>query len=242
MGARRFFVEGERSVGESVTFAHADTHKIASVLRMHVGDAIEVVDSASQLFDARLDRVDGAVIASLIAKREAPQTSSVVIDVAQGIPKGAKMDFVIEKLTELGVSSILPLESERTIVRDVSGPKLQRWQRIAQTAAQQCGRRSIPQIASPVTLLELTKRFATYDLVLMPWEVAAAAPLRETLPDLVEGKQHILVVIGPEGGFSHGEADAGVAAGAHAVSLGDRILRTETAALVVLSILNYIVQ
>jgi 16S rRNA (uracil1498-N3)-methyltransferase len=242
VGARRFFVQGERGIGDWITIDGADAHKIASVLRLRVGDALEIVDSASQLFDARLDRVDDAVVASLVAKREVEHMPRVAIDVAQGIPKGAKMDFVVEKLTELGVSSIVPLESERTVVRDVSGPKLQRWQRIAQAAAQQCARTSIPEIAAPVTLLALTQRFPLYDLVLLPWEAADHTPLRETLPQLALGKKRILILIGPEGGFSHGEADAAVAAGAHAISLGKRILRTETAALVVLSVLNYIVQ
>lgn len=240
MGARRFFVSGQRHVGEAVTIEGADARKITSVLRLRAGDTVQIVDSASHVFDASLDLVDGALVATLNAMHDAQTTGGTIIDVAQGIPKGAKMDFVVEKLTELGVSSIIPLESERTIVRDVSVSKLQRWQRIAQSASQQCGRTTIPHIASPATLLQLTREFASYDVVLLPWEVAQRSPLRDGLPALIKGKGRILILVGPEGGFSHGEADAAVASGADPISLGDRILRTETAALVLVSILQYL--
>ncbi len=150
------------------------------------------------------------------------------------------MDFVVEKLTELGVARILPLQSERTVVTDVSENKLQRWRRLAKTAALQCGRYDVPHVADPIAFADLCGRFAEFDAVLFPWELAEGVPLRERLPQIVATTRSVLIVVGPEGGFSHGEADAAKAAGAHVVSLGRRILRTETAALVALALLNYL--
>ena len=150
------------------------------------------------------------------------------------------MDFVVEKLTELGAARIIPLQSERTIASEVSTNKIERWRRLAKTAAQQCGRARITQIADPQTLAALIEQFGTYDAVLFPWELADRTPLRERLPQLAANASTVLVIIGPEGGFSHTEADAAANAGAALISLGERVLRTETAGLVMLALLNYV--
>lgn len=210
------------------------------MLRARDGDKIEVIDSAAQRFSARLQLGGKSVTAQLLNVLEEARTDLPEITVAQGMPKGQKMDFVVEKLTELGVSSILPLRSERTIVSEVGANKIERWRRLAKTAAQQCGRAVIPQIGDPVSLSELLATAADYDLVLLPWELAQAVPLRERLPALLQAARRILLIVGPEGGFSHAEAAAAQAAGAHCISLGTRILRTETAALVAVAIVAYV--
>lgn len=241
MGARRFFVADAHATGDRVTIAGSDAHKIAHVLRLRDGDEIEIADSTACVYRAEL-QIDGASVCATL--REPIDTSrpggSVVIDVAQGVPKGPKMDFIVEKLSELGVMEIIPIESERTIVRDVGVNKVERWRRVAKAAAAQSGRPNIATIADPVSLGGLAARFDSYDLVLFPWELAATRPLRETLPPLLAKAERVLVVIGPEGGFSHAEAELAKAAGARVISLGTDILRTETAALVVLSILRYL--
>lgn len=207
---------------------------------MREGDSIDVIDSAAQHFHATL-AIDGRTVRAHLTERTSSEhVGHVQITVAQGVPKGQKMDFVVEKLTELGAAKIVPLQSERTIVTDVSANKIERWRRLAKTAAQQCGRSEIPSIAQPQSFADLCARFADYDTVLLPWELADRIPLRERLPDIVANARRILVLIGPEGGFSHAEAEAAQRAGAQLVSLGTRILRTETAALAVLAILNYL--
>ncbi len=239
MGARRFFVERTHALGDLVSIEGGDAHKLLHVLRARDGDEIELVDSAAQCFTATL-RIDGEHVQALLAKLHATQTdATVTIDVAQGVPKGQKMDFVIEKLTELGVASIVPLVTERTVVRDAGASKLERWRRLARGAAQQCGRSDIPPVGDPIAFDALLARFSSYDAVLMPWEVAQARPPREMLPQLLAGARRVLVVIGPEGGFSHLEAERAAAAGAHLISLGRRILRTETAALVTVALIDY---
>jgi 16S rRNA (uracil1498-N3)-methyltransferase len=237
--ARRFFVEDVHAAGDVVRIDGSDAHKIARVLRLQSGDRIEMVDSAGTVFDALLRIDDESVEATLLSALERTPQVQLAVDVAQGLPKGAKMDFVVEKLTELGASAILPFTSERSIVRDLGDAKLERWRRLARSAAQQCGRHSVPAIEDAVTFDALCDRFASYDVVLFPWEVAAREPLRDTLPPLVTSARRVLVVIGPEGGFSHAEAERAKAAGAHLVSLGSRVLRTETAAMVVLAVLGY---
>lgn len=235
----RFFVEGRRSAGETVDFDGGDARKIALVLRMSDGDEVEIIDSAAQRFHAKLHFDGRAVSATLGEPLPSARGEMPHIAVAQGIPKGQKMDFVVEKLTELGAAEILPLQSERSVA-DASSNKLERWRRLAKSAAQQCGRAELPIVTEPVSYEQLLAKFGLYDCVLMPWELADPAPLRERLPDLVKDARRFLVVIGPEGGFSHDEAERARAAGAQLVSLGSRILRTETAALVAVALLTYL--
>jgi len=240
MGARRFFVAQRHDVGDRLTIEGSDAHKIVDVLRLRTGDEVEIADSTAQVFSAKL-QIDGSAVRAQLCERIATGAHWLRVDVAQAVPKGAKMDFVVEKLSELGVTSILPITSERTIVRDVGEGKLDRWRRLARAAAAQSGRADVATIAEPLDYGELLVRFTNYDAVVFPWELADGRPLRETLPPLVAEARSILVVIGPEGGFSHAEAELAKAAGAAIVSLGSQILRTETAALVLLSVLRYLI-
>jgi 16S rRNA (uracil1498-N3)-methyltransferase len=161
------------------------------------------------------------------------------VTIAQAVPKGQKMDLVVEKATELGAYAIVPVRSARVVGHDTSPAKVERWRRIAKSAAQQSGRTRVPGVADVHDWNALLATFAQYDRVYVPWEVAEPAPLRDVfdgeLPDAIS----VLVVIGPEGGFGADEVDRARAAGAKAISLGRRILRTETAALVVLAAILY---
>jgi len=231
---------GNYDTGDLVEIAGADARKITTVLRKRTGDTIEVIDSGARRFRAAL-RLDGrrvqAELREVLPAAEARLPWRVVV--AQAVPKGAKMDFVVEKTTELGVAEILPFSCERTIA-DGTAAKLERWRRLATTAAQQCGRSAVPQIGDPQTFETLVAQFGEFDAVLFPWELSRMTPAREQLPQLVERANSILVVVGPEGGFSGDEAARAAAAGAHLISLGTRILRTETAAMVILAFLNYL--
>lgn len=242
MSAKRFFIEGVHARGERVDLDAADAHKIVDVLRLGSGDAIEAIDSAGVLFRATLFLSGKRLEASLDDVIDARgDDDALEIDVAQGLPKGQKMDFVVEKLTELGVRRIIPFESERAVVRDAGSAKLERWRRLAQSAAQQSGRRTIPEIADPLAFDALLEQAGAYDLVLFPWEIAdAQVALRATLPGLLSGARRVLAIVGPEGGFSHAEAARAQQAGAKVISLGRRVLRTETAGIVLVSILQYL--
>jgi 16S rRNA (uracil1498-N3)-methyltransferase len=222
-----------------VSLAGADARKVTLVLRRRTGDEVEICDSAGSAFVARL-RVErdevGAVLERALA---APPERSIEVVLAQALPKGQKMDFVVEKATELGVSRIVPLVTERTIGAAERTGKTERWRRLAQTAAQQCGRRDVPEIEQPVAWDALLERLGEVDVALVPWELAEPVPLRDCLPGLLLGARSVLVAIGPEGGLAHSEAERAGASGAHLISLGRRILRTETAALVTCSAIFY---
>lgn len=238
----RFFIEGRRSAGEWVDFDPSDAHKIVHVLRLRTGSCVEVIDSTSTQYEAVLECSDRGVRANLGQAREPQESTLAWIAVAQAVPKGQKMDFVVEKLTELGAAAILPLYTERSVVTETGSAKRERWQRLAKSAAQQCGRAQVPQIGPPIRFSELCGTFSEYDLVLMPWELAAGEPAVKELPAMLAGKRRILLLVGPEGGFSHGEAASAVASGAHTISLGKRILRTETAAMVAVALIGFLTE
>jgi len=240
MATARFFVEGVYGAGQTLTLAGDDSHKILDVLRKRSGDTIQIVDSTAQRFEATLEIVDRTVRARLGERFVPAIPERFEITVAQGLPKGQKMDFVVEKLTGLGAATIVPLYSERSVVVDTGSAKIDRWRRLAKTAAAQCGRDKIPEVTEPLEFQKVVASFSDYDCVLFPWELAEQVSLRSVLPELIERAGRILVVIGPEGGFSHAEAEAAQRHGAHVVGLGTRILRTDTAALVVVALLNYV--
>ncbi len=239
MSAERFFVEGAHEVGDVVELSGADARKIVAVLRKSSGDSIVLGDSAGRAFAASLALEGERVRARLDTLVDAVPPPSLAITLAQGIPKGHKMDFVVEKATELGVARIVPFTSERTIGDGERAGKVERWRRLARSASQQCGRNDIPVVESPVTWAALVARIREVDRALVPWEIAERVPLRERLGSLIEGVKSVLLVIGPEGGLSHAEAAAAEAEGATLISLGGRILRTETAGLVACSALLY---
>jgi 16S rRNA (uracil1498-N3)-methyltransferase len=203
---------------------------------MNPGEGMVIVDSAAHVFAASL-MLDGARAAARLEElMPSSNETRLRITLAQAVPKGQKLDFVVEKATELGIASLIPLQTSRTI-GGVSERKLERWRKLARSAAQQSGRSSLPDVEPPQDFASLVARIREFDAALFAWELAAK-PLREALREL-PAAGNVLAIVGPEGGFSHAEAEAAVEAGAHAVSLGSRILRTETAPLVLLTALLY---
>lgn len=237
--ARRFFVEGAKEIGGTIEIAGADAHKIEHVLRLSAGDRIVVIDSSARTFAAAIAGVGRVVRARVVEEiLEERGGAGLHIGVAQAVPKGTRMDFVIEKGSELGVDSFAPFYSERSIGRVVGAEKTARWQRIARSAALQCGRKSIAEVLAPVPFETLVTRFGEYDRVLFAWELAPPEPLHRRLTDLLPERGRVLVVIGPEGGFTHSEAELAHAHGAALLWLGPRVLRTDTAALVLLAVIG----
>ena len=235
-------------VGDIVAFAPDDARKLSTVLRKRSGDRVQVVDSGGVAFGATIDvgardnRDARAVqVRATLDERldRADAETTLRVTVAQAVPKGQKMDLVVEKATELGAHAIVPVRSARVIGHDTSPAKVERWRRIAKSAAQQSGRLRVPDVADVHDWDALLATFAQYDRVFVPWELAEPAPLRDVFELALADARSVLVVIGPEGGFSSDEVDRARAAGASAISLGRRILRTETAALVVLAALLY---
>jgi 16S rRNA (uracil1498-N3)-methyltransferase len=208
------------------------------VLRLNAGDRLELIDSAGASFDASIDTIGTTVRATLLERiAESGALVPLQIDVAQAVPKGQRMEFVVEKCTELGASAFIPFYCERSVSRDLGAEKLARWQRLARTAAQQSGRRDVPRVLAPLDFGGLIARFGDYQAVLFAWELAPPISLRERLPAALTAAERILVVVGPEGGFTHAEAELAQLHGAVLVWLGARILRTDTAAIVLMAVI-----
>jgi 16S rRNA (uracil1498-N3)-methyltransferase len=236
----RFFVEGVHAVGDRVAFAPDDARKLVTVLRKQSGDRVQVVDSGGVAFAATL-AVGGRDVAATLDERldRGEVETALRVTIAQAVPKGQKMDLVVEKATELGAHAIVPVRSARVIGHETSPAKVERWRRIAKSAAQQSGRVRVPDVADVHDWDALLETFAAYDRVYVPWELADPAPLREVFERDLPRASSVLIAIGPEGGFAAAEIERARSAGASAISLGRRILRTETAALVVLSAALY---
>jgi 16S rRNA (uracil1498-N3)-methyltransferase len=239
VGATRFFVSGIFALGDIVELAAADARKLAVVLRAESGDAIEIVDSSGKSYAATLSFEGLRVSAVLERELSMPAPLRLKVTLAQGLPKGQKMDFIVEKTTELGIARLVPFVSSRTAGDGARTGKVERWRRLARAAAQQSGRSDIPDVDDPVDFGAVVALVPAVDLTLVPWELAHREPLRERLPALLASARSVLVAIGPEGGLSADEAGALEEAGAHLISLGSRILRTETAGLVACTALLY---
>ena len=229
----RFFVEGIVRVGEPCRIAGDDARKLKLVLRARIGDEIEILDSAGARFRCTIERLDRD--ASLLPRERLPDPTpehALRFTLAQGIPKGSKMDYVVEKASELGVARLVPLLTERCIARDCSPGKIDRWRRLARSAALQCGRSEAMEILAPVAFDALLAEASQYDAILMPWELAPSRPPLPLLHGALTGARSAIGIVGPEGGLSADEAERADAAGATMLRLGPRILRTETAGVV----------
>ncbi|MBC5800264.1 MAG: 16S rRNA (uracil(1498)-N(3))-methyltransferase [Candidatus Eremiobacteraeota bacterium] len=235
----RIFVAGIFGVGDVVEPAPDDARKLRIVLRARPGDAVEILDSSGRAYAAELIVERETVRAHLRAEKTPQAHPTLRLSLAQGMPTGAKMDFVVEKATELGVAQLVPFTSERTQAGDARAGKIERWRRLAKGAAQQCGRPDVPVLDEPTPFSQVCAGFGMFDVALVAWELADGVPLRERLPTLLAGARSALIVIGPEGGLSHDEAQLAERSGGRPLSLGARILRTETAGLVACSAVLY---
>ncbi|MDD3308305.1 MAG: 16S rRNA (uracil(1498)-N(3))-methyltransferase, partial [Acetobacterium sp.] len=244
----RFFVKPEQLLESSIDISGEDFKHITKVLRLGKGDLIEVCDGQGNDYQVVLNSpgeqtISGSITSQYRSQGETPELS---VSLFQGLPKGAKMELIIQKCVELGVCEIVPFSSLRAIsqIKDKQDNKTKRWQRIAYEAAKQSRRGIIPAIKPPQTLKDVLKDVAHYDLMILAYEDENRLTLKAALADL-EKKQEVNkalkigVIIGPEGGFDPQEAAACQAAGVISVTLGKRILRTETAGMVVLSQLNF---
>jgi 16S rRNA (uracil1498-N3)-methyltransferase len=216
-------------------------------LRLKTGEHIVLVDAPGHGVELQLAEPPSQQMRSVcgLLVRQLFDRVGEQLTLVQGISASDRMDQTIRQTTELGVVRIIPLESERSTVRlDAAGraSKTERWRRIARSAAEQSARLTEPEITEPVTLPVALKMLANYDGIIVAWEEQGGEPVGEAvqaLADKVFGNPRIALFIGPEGGFSHAEADALRTAGARVVTLGDTILRTETAAVVASTLVLY---
>ena len=236
---KRIFLE---KITDELTISGADANHLARSLRARRGDKITAVDGAGNCAVLELIDFDKETIKARRVSTLQQVLAERKIILADCLPKQNRFDNIIEKATELGVDKIEPLISERTIARPSAlraQSKLERWQRIAKEAAEQCARNTIPQIGEIRTLDDWLKNLPPLDdtLLLFCWELEQETTVREVLRSNID--KNIIVLIGSEGGFTEREVNAIKTAGGISVTLGKRILKTDTAAISVLAMINY---
>jgi 16S rRNA (uracil1498-N3)-methyltransferase len=231
---RRFFVPPSALGGETVLLGAPQSHHIATVLRLRPGDHVVLFDGAGEAEAELLTVRDGATTARLVSPRR-PASRLTEITLLQGVARGSKMDLIVRMATEIGLSSIVPVVTARS-VSDPGPSRSSRWRRIAQEAARQCGRADLPDVPEPSTLAQTLAILGPVDLLVVPWE-RATEPLGVMLTPTAFESAAILV--GPEGGLTDDEVETARAAGGRPVSLGPLILRTETAGVVTAAMLIY---
>ena len=240
--ARFFLPQVNIHDGRGVVHGQELTH-LMKVLRRRAGDFVTVFDNTGWEHEAIIEtltseRGELKIVESHPSDRE----PSIPITLAVGLTKGQKVDWVIEKATELGVTTIIPLSSNYTVPK-LDGDKIQkrseRWRKIAVSAAKQCGRSRIPEVRSLCSFENFVRESWPEILKLIFWENEADGSLREMFEKCRETKS-VLVVVGPEGGFTHGEVELANAQGFQSVHMGRRILRAETAAIAALAVVQFL--
>ncbi|MFZ5817710.1 MAG: 16S rRNA (uracil(1498)-N(3))-methyltransferase [Bacillota bacterium] len=226
----RFFLD--RVEEGRVVLSREDSHHLLRVMRAEVGAPFTVLAQRME-YDCRLEAVEeGRAVGRVEASRPAGGEPPVQITLFQGLAKGEKMELVIQHGTEIGITGFVPVATARSVVKlepKKAAERVERWQRIAREAAEQCRRGAVPTVAPLLTWKQAVARSGEFDLLLVPWEEGGEG-LRAVLA-AHPGAQRIALFIGPEGGLSPEEVALARAHGAVAVTLGPRILRTETAPL-----------
>jgi len=214
---------------------------ITNVLRLKKGSFVSVYDGRGKVCLARIDKIDkDRIRCAVIEELAAAQEPSIRITLVQGLPKGDKMETIIQKCTELGISEVIPLNCNRSIVKihqEKVASKVSRWQRVALEASRQCRRSVVPKVSEPKGLNEVLNSLSEGALSLLFWEKENKCSLKDCLR--ASKPENIFLFIGPEGGFTADEVEMAKEFGVIPVSLGPRIVRTETAGPAVTAIIQY---
>lgn len=231
--------------GAEVRLVGDDHHYLTRVLRHRLGDTLELGDGQGRSAAARITAIDGESLTLLVQTlTPAPPTTAPRLTLLMALLKADRLDLVVQKAVELGAAHVIPVHCARCVARpdaERGAARLERWQRIARGAAQQCGRLDQMTLAPPTPLTTaLSETAAEPALRLLPYEGALWRPLRDLLPAPPPPSVHVL--IGPEGGFTDAEVEAARAAGYLPCGLGPRILRAETAALAALAVLSALLE
>lgn len=240
----QFFVEPGAIAGNRVSITGKDVNHIKNVLRMKEGEELAVSNGVDgkEYRCGILSLGEDEILCEVRFVKEDAVELPVKVYLFQGLPKADKMELILQKAVELGVYEVIPVATKRAVVKldaKKEKGKLARWQAIAEAAAKQSKRACIPQVASVTTFKEAVKRAAEMDVKLIPYEMAEdMSYTREVIRGILPG-QSVAVFIGPEGGFAEEEIVLAQESGVRPVTLGKRILRTETAGMTMMSILMY---
>lgn len=240
----QFFVEPFDIGEEQIVITGSDVNHIKNVLRMRIGEKIAVVNKfENRKYLCEIQKIDeDHICCNILSEEEAGTELPAKIYLFQGLPKGDKMELIIQKAVELGCFEIIPVACKRCVVKleeKKRKSKVERWQSISEAAAKQSGRQIIPQVHEVMGFSEALSYTADMDSKLIPYEKAADIGETKKLLGAAKPGQKIAVFIGPEGGFEEAEVEEAKGEGVIPITLGKRILRTETAAITVLGWLMY---
>ena len=234
----RIFVDAPLTEQSRIELENEAHHYIKHVLRMRAGDPLFLFNGTEKEYAAKIAAIQkNKTVIQILEAKTSHKESPIHIIIGQAVPKGQKMDNMIPRITELGAFALVPLITQRSDLKKVSPQKLKRWQKIATQSAQQTGRSTVPKIFSPVTLTDFLEENQHHEKILF-YELASA----ENFKTAVENSKTdaLYLIIGPEGGFSPEEISQAQQAGCRIVSLGKRILKTETVAPAVTAIIQYV--
>lgn len=239
----KFFVTPDKIIDNHIIIDTDDAAHITRVLRLGAGDGITVCDSQGNDYDAEIMEIEtGRVICNITEKKASVSEPNIKVTLFQGLPKASKMEYIIQKTTELGISEIVPVKMSRCVVKidnkKDEKKKLDRWRKISEAAAKQSGRGIVPEISEIMSIDEVIERSKHFDLFFVPYECEEKKTLKEALLSRSD-ITNVGFLIGPEGGFDIGEAKKLCENDIATVTLGKRILRTETAGEAVLAMAMY---
>ena len=238
-----FFVTPAQIMDGYAVITGQDVNHIRNVLRMKTGEQVGIRDGISRSYICELEAIEEEEIRAKILTEDTNLSElPAELYLFQGLPKSDKMELIIQKAVELGVHEVIPVATRRAVVkldRKKEESRLKRWNAIAESAAKQSKRIVIPEVTGVMSVKEALAYAADFDLKLLPYENARGMAATKEQVEAVRPGMDIAVFIGPEGGFEEIEVEEARAAGFYPVSLGKRILRTETAGLTMLSILMY---
>ena len=242
---QRFFVEPNQIDDEAhqIHITGSDVNHISNVLRMKTGEELWISDGSKYEYRCTIESFEpDEVLLHIVYSQEPEYELPCRIYLFQGLPKADKMELIIQKAVELGAYEIIPVETKRCVVKldgRKSAKKTARWQQIAESAAKQSKRMLIPNVHEVLTFREALKYAESMDVRLVPYELARGMQETKEILAGIEPGQSVGIFIGPEGGFEEKEIEAAIEGGAKPITLGRRILRTETAGLAILSVLMF---
>ena len=243
---QHFFVDASQVSEETIRIEGSDVNHMKNVLRMRIGEEVTVSDGQGkeylcQVLDFEEEQVQLKIVETKASDAELPSK----IYLFQGLPKSDKMELIIQKAVELGVAEIVPMATKRAVVKldaKKAAKKVQRWNEIAKSAAKQSKRGMIPEVKSVMSFKEAVEYGKSMDMLLIPYEDAEGIVHSRQVVESVKGKKSLGIYIGPEGGFPEEEVSLAMEAGAEPITLGHRILRTETAGMALLSVLMFMLE
>ena len=243
---RRFYMGGAGLAGDRIEIAGALAHRLVKVLRMRAGDEVILFDGSGEDVRVRLDDVNDRRIGAVVLERApGPREPRLKMHLYQSITKGDRFEWLLEKATEIGVASITPLVAARAVVKTAAdGNRADRWRRIVVEAAEQCERSAVPEIGAPQSFDDALQ--SAMGILLLPYEDAGdvVPSINDVLNRRVDDAfalAAVSVFVGPEGGYETAEIERATAAGVEIVTLGDRVLRSETAGLVAATLVMHAV-